>query len=37
MSNAHFTQDEFILAYYGEPDARRDHLDACHPTVRAEY
>jgi hypothetical protein len=37
MSNAntHFTQDEFILAYYGEPDARREHLDACHD-CRAE-
>ena len=35
MSNAHFTQDEFILAYYGEPDARRDHLDSCHE-CRAE-
>jgi hypothetical protein len=31
MSNmtTHFTQDEFILAYYGEPDARREHLDTC--------
>lgn len=27
--STHFTQDEFILAYYGEPDARREHLDAC--------
>jgi hypothetical protein len=27
--STHFTQDEFILAYYGEPDARRDHLDTC--------
>ncbi len=35
MSNAHFTQDEFILAYYGEPDARREHLDECHD-CRAE-
>jgi hypothetical protein len=25
----HLTQEEFILAYYDEPDARRDHLDAC--------
>ncbi|MFL6245892.1 MAG: hypothetical protein ACJ74H_07705 [Thermoanaerobaculia bacterium] len=33
--NTHFTQDELILAYYGEPDARRDHLDACHE-CRAE-
>ncbi|HEU4887310.1 MAG TPA: hypothetical protein VFV49_05445 [Thermoanaerobaculia bacterium] len=35
MSNAHFTQDEFILAYYGEPDARREHLDSCE-ACRAE-
>ena len=28
-SNPHFSQDEFILAYYDEPDARREHLDAC--------
>jgi hypothetical protein len=33
--STHFTQDEFILAYYGEPDARRDHLDTCHE-CRAE-
>lgn len=34
MSNdtsTHFTQDEFVLAYYGESeiDARREHLDTC--------
>ena len=34
-TETHFTQDDFILAYYGEPDARRDHLDAC-PECRAE-
>ena len=34
-TETHFTQDDFILAYYGEPDARRDHLDACHD-CRAE-
>ena len=29
--STHFTQDEFVLAYYGEReiDARREHLDAC--------
>jgi hypothetical protein len=29
--STHFTQDEFILAYYDEReiDARREHLDAC--------
>jgi len=34
-TNTHFTQDEFILAYYGEPDVRRAHLDECHD-CRAE-
>lgn len=29
--SSHFSQEEFILAYYGEPDARVDHLDACEP------
>jgi hypothetical protein len=32
MSTAtHFTQDDFILAYYGEPiaDAQREHLAGC--------
>jgi hypothetical protein len=29
--STHFTQDEFVLAYYDESeiDARREHLDAC--------
>jgi hypothetical protein len=29
--NTHFSHDEFVLAYYGEPGlgARREHLDAC--------
>jgi hypothetical protein len=29
--NTHYSQDEFVLAYYGEPDlgTRREHLDSC--------
>jgi hypothetical protein len=27
--SSHFTNEDFILAYYGEPGARRDHLEAC--------
>jgi hypothetical protein len=30
-TSTHFTHDDFVLAYYGEPDIddRRAHLDAC--------